>query len=709
MTNVNVHPIRPPDEETILIFLGVLFGQAMEGRVEICWTDANGTLKNAQTFDCGDLEDAAVQAAEVNVERGQNAYFGAALRKPETPPFGRCKDEDFHAAVALHADFDDEGASAQAKAVCKQHDMLPPVVVITGREPHPRTQYWWMLDEPITDPDLYRRLLMTVANWLGGDTTVTNPSRVMRLPGTHAWPHKKGRVLEFTELHHRRDRRQRFHIEEFERLESRTNTTSPVGTRPAAAPSTPRTLNLSEGLDVDSCIESILAGTEWHNNTVRVVGNWVSRGWSDTEIILAARSFTLPGYTHQQTDHEIRQATRGAREKWNVFDPGSEPIEQQDQQQPLKATPLGILDPTQIPTREWIMGGRLIRRFITTTIAPGGLSKTTLSLMEAIAVTTGKPITGMPVQEQGKVWFFGNEDPLDELRRRVAAICLQFEIDPVDLANTVFLDSGTGHRLIIAQEARNGVVATPDVAALISTIRKENIRLLVVDPFVRSHRVNENSNVEIDFVAEQFMSVAQQGDCAINLVHHTRKMPAGASHMAGDADASRGASALINAARIAHTITIMSKKEAEELGIDEDARHYYVRLDSAKANLWAPADGAIWFERVGVDLDNAKGFRPSDEVGVLVPWTPPQSEAITLNKAQTILQEIQQRFDDGNPFNSSPRSPSYVVSYITKAHDLRKVEAKAIVKDWICNNVLVSETVNRKTKKTGLRVAKWLG
>ena len=34
---------------------------------------------------------------------------------------------------------------------------------------------------------------------------------------------------------------------------------------------------------------------------------------------------------------------------------------------------------------------------------------------------------------------------------------------------------------------------------------------------------------------------------------------------------------------------------------------------------------------------------------------------------------------------------------------------KAIVQDWICNNVLVSETVNRKTKKTGLRVAKWLG
>ena len=41
---------------------------------------------------------------------------------------------------------------------------------------------------------------MAIAKTLGGDTAVVNPSRVLRLAGSIAWPRKEGRIAELTEL-----------------------------------------------------------------------------------------------------------------------------------------------------------------------------------------------------------------------------------------------------------------------------------------------------------------------------------------------------------------------------------------------------------------------------------------------------------------------------------------------------------------------------
>src|SRR5512132_4243612 len=54
---------------------------------------------------------------------------------------------------------------------------------------------------PERDADLCRRQNLALAELLGGDTTVVNPSRVLRLGGSIAWPAKPGRVLERTEFH----------------------------------------------------------------------------------------------------------------------------------------------------------------------------------------------------------------------------------------------------------------------------------------------------------------------------------------------------------------------------------------------------------------------------------------------------------------------------------------------------------------------------
>ena len=196
-----VQPIMDPDYDAMLQHLESLFGRAPDGMIEISWTDAKTKrLQHAQLFDVGDLDMAAEKAHEINGREFCNVYVGAALRKPGTFPGARAKDDDFHAAWALHVDLDDAGAPEAAKTAYQDARLTPPIAIVTGRHPHTRAQLWWPLDEPVTDPEQYRRILRALADGLHGDTTVCNPSRVMRLGGTVAWPVKEGRRTEKTEL-----------------------------------------------------------------------------------------------------------------------------------------------------------------------------------------------------------------------------------------------------------------------------------------------------------------------------------------------------------------------------------------------------------------------------------------------------------------------------------------------------------------------------
>ena len=64
--------------------------------------------------------------------------------------------------------------------------------------PHERAQEWRRLTEPATDPAAWRALLEGMAHAMGGDSSVVNPSHVMRLAGSIAWPMKEGRTVEMT-------------------------------------------------------------------------------------------------------------------------------------------------------------------------------------------------------------------------------------------------------------------------------------------------------------------------------------------------------------------------------------------------------------------------------------------------------------------------------------------------------------------------------
>ena len=217
--------------------------------------------------------------------------------------------------------------------------------------------------------------------------------------------------------------------------------------------------------------------------------------------------------------------------------------------------------------------------------------------------------------KQTKVWVYNNEDDGAELKRRLAAVLQHWDIHFAEIRGQLAVNSGADRPLLVAKADRAGyVMRLPDVDICIQQIKAHHIGVFIVDPFVETHEVNENSNEQIKAVAVMFRDIARKGGCAVMLVHHTAKPPQGSSDgHAGSLNTARGASALVGVARIVQTLFSMSPKDAERYGVPEEERHLYIRLDDAKANVRLIGAEARWFRRVGVTIANG------DEVGLLVP------------------------------------------------------------------------------------------
>jgi hypothetical protein len=284
----------------------------------------------------------------------------------------------------------------------------------------------------------------------------------------------------------------------------------------------------------------------------------------------------------------------------------------------LKATAFVWRDPKTIPPRKYLYGGHLIRKFASAKFAPGGVGKSILALTEAIAMATGRALLGIAPRQRSHVWYWNGEDPRDETERRIAAICLHFGIKAEELEGWLFIDSGREQEIILAvQNPKTGTtIAKPVVESLIDTMFDNEIDVLIIDPFVSSHRVVENDTMAMEMVAKQWTKIADETDTAIELIHHTRKT-GGAEATVEDG---RGAVAVLAAVRSAQVLNKMTPDEGTKAGV-ENHREYF-KVENGKANLAPPPEGKDWYRIIPVSLGNGDGalLDNGDSVGVVVRW-----------------------------------------------------------------------------------------
>ncbi|MGZ9724277.1 AAA family ATPase [Rhizobium miluonense] len=161
--------------------------------------------------------------------------------------------------------------------------------------------------------------------------------------------------------------------------------------------------------------------------------------------------------------------------------------------------------------------------------------------------------------------------------------------------------------------------------AVIEQIERNGIDVMIVDPFVSTHGVNENDNGAIDKVAKLWAQIADHTNSAIDIVHHLRKV---ADREATVEDA-RGAVSLIGAARSVRVLNRMSQEQAEQAGVSSEERFGYFSVTYGKSNLTPLSSKLDWRRLVGVPLGNARGLtKPQDFAPVVTEWKWPSSEEI---------------------------------------------------------------------------------
>ena len=138
--------------------------------------------------------------------------------------------------------------------------------------------------------------------------------------------------------------------------------------------------------------------------------------------------------------------------------------------------------------------------------------KSFLALDLAVAVAAGIPcLRRFAVSRPGRVLLYPAEDALHIVRRRLDGICAAAGISLAALDVQVI----TASSLRLDLEA--------DRASLDETVARLQPRLLVLDPFVRLHRINENANGEVAPVLAFLRELQRRHAIAVVLVHHARK------------------------------------------------------------------------------------------------------------------------------------------------------------------------------------------
>lgn len=372
----------------------------------------------------------------------------------------------------------------------------------------------------------------------------------------------------------------------------------------------------------------------------------------------------------------------------------------------MRATPYRWTPPEQIPMREFLYGKHLIREYVSATIAPGGLGKSSLIISEMLSTVSGRALLGV-TSEQLRVWYFNLEDPAMETTRRIQATAKYFKLTENDIGDRLFINHGRERPLVIAKtEGRDTVICAPVVDALIAEIKARGIDVVIVDPFISSHKVPENDNNAIDMVVKEWGKVADQGNCAVELVHHVRK-----GEQEVTVQSARGGVALTDGCRSVRVLNRMTEAEAKNAGVDQHRSYFTAYAD--KANLTKPADKRDWFKLVSVDLDNNPLNRLSgnpfgdlngDDIGVATRWEWPDLLAgVTGSDFERCAQAIK-----AGQWRADQRANSWVGIAIAKTMGLSLADKKdrakvvALIKTWRETGALIEvekQAANRQMKK----------
>ena len=271
------------------------------------------------------------------------------------------------------------------------------------------------------------------------------------------------------------------------------------------------------------------------------------------------------------------------------------------------STCLGHPSSIELEPRPWIVDGFLLKGHVNALIAPGGTGKSSFALTIGCSVAAGQDLLGIGLRESTNVMVLSYEDDISEIKRRYKALCTAHKLEFSDHA--LFLPK---FRFQLFKLEGSQPEATDFVSGLVEHLKEQQINLLIIDPLSAVNPADENSNSAMAKIIRELSSMAQDADCAVLLVHHTRKISKG-ERVKGNAESSRGAKALSDGCRVVTTLSAMSPGEAKQRSVDTKVAASFIQLCDAKQNYRPASNDERWFQIMSVEDETG------ESVGVIYP------------------------------------------------------------------------------------------
>ena len=161
---------------------------------------------------------------------------------------------------------------------------------------------------------------------------------------------------------------------------------------------------------------------------------------------------------------------------------------------------------------QWLLDKLWMLESVGFLAGPPKSAKTWLALDMAVSLASCTPCLGryMPFKK-GRVLLYSAEDSQSILKKRFDAICMKRRISLDEL--DIFVITAGHLRLDIEK----------DRIRLSHTLKSFKPDLLLLDPLVRMHNLNENNVQEVSGMLDFLRTLQREFHVAITLVHHTRK------------------------------------------------------------------------------------------------------------------------------------------------------------------------------------------
>jgi hypothetical protein len=202
----------------------------------------------------------------------------------------------------------------------------------------------------------------------------------------------------------------------------------------------------------------------------------------------------------------------------------------------------------QLPDIDWLIDDMIPAGDLISIAGPSGVGKTRyIALLIACLLTGRTDVMGLPAANKPiSTLYFANEEKGEDLQRRIKAAMHANGL--VGGRRSWVRGKDAGRIRFLTQDQGMMVPNLELLDQIVAKVKKDDIELVIFDPFNTLGGEEENSAASVDQIISCFQYIAQHTGAAIMFIHHTPKDRAEAPDaLSGDSNAWRGSGAIFSA------------------------------------------------------------------------------------------------------------------------------------------------------------------